>query len=68
MAACLALALVAARDAGRTLSRLADIELEAALLARQFRGAVDDLHGALLRIGTDRPTTTRQSSNSAGSG
>ncbi len=53
VAACLALALVAARDANRTLSRLADIELEAARLARQFRGAVDDLHGALLRIGSD---------------
>jgi signal transduction histidine kinase len=53
VAVCLGLAFVAARDAGRTLSRLADIEIEAALLARQFRGAVDDLHGALLRIGTD---------------
>ena len=51
--ACLALAYVAARDTNRTLNRLADIELEAAQLARQFRGAVDDLHGALLRIGTE---------------
>jgi signal transduction histidine kinase len=50
---CLGLAFVAARDANRTLNRLADVELEAALLARQFRAAVDDLHGALLRIGTD---------------
>jgi C4-dicarboxylate-specific signal transduction histidine kinase len=53
VAACLALAFFAARDANHTLSRLADIELEAALLARQFRGAVDDLHGALLRVGTE---------------
>jgi signal transduction histidine kinase len=51
--ACLGLAFVAARDANRSLSRMADIELEAALFARQFRAAVDDLHGALLRIGTD---------------
>jgi signal transduction histidine kinase len=53
IAACLALAFVATRDANRTLRHLAGVELEAAQLARQFRGAVDDLHGALLRIGTE---------------
>ena len=53
VASCLALAFFAARDAHRTLNQLANIELEAAQLARQFRGAVDDLHGALLRVGSD---------------
>jgi signal transduction histidine kinase len=53
VAACLGLAFVAARNANRTLRHLAGVELEAAQLARQFRGAVDDLHGALLRIGTE---------------
>jgi nitrogen-specific signal transduction histidine kinase len=53
VATCLGLAIFAARDTNRTLSRMADIELEAAVLARQFRGAVDDLHGSLLRIGTE---------------
>jgi len=32
---------------------MADVELESAQLARQFRSAVDDLHGELLRLGTD---------------
>ena len=40
------------RDARDKLQNLAHIELEAASLARQFRGAVDELHGALLRVGT----------------
>ena len=48
-----ALAVAVQRDASDKLRRLAHVELEAASLARQFRGLVDDLHGALLRIGTD---------------
>ncbi|HEU5080946.1 MAG TPA: ATP-binding protein [Opitutaceae bacterium] len=53
VALCVALALIAERGAKGTLRRLAGVELEAARLAREFRGAVDDLHGALLRIGTE---------------
>jgi signal transduction histidine kinase len=53
IAACVALAATVARDAERTVQQLADVELEAAQLARQFRAAVDDLHGVLLRLGTD---------------
>jgi len=53
VAACLALAVWVARDANRTIGRMADVELESAQLARQFRSAVDDLHGALLRLGTE---------------
>jgi signal transduction histidine kinase len=56
--ACLALAFLAARDANRSLSRMADVEQEAALLARHFRAAVEDLHGALLRVGTDSADDT----------
>ena len=41
------------RDARDKLQNLAHVELEAASLARQFRGAVDELHGALLRVGTN---------------
>jgi len=55
VAACLFLAYAAARDANRTLRRLAHTEFEAAQLARQFRGAVDDLQAALLRIGVETP-------------
>jgi signal transduction histidine kinase len=51
--ACIGLAFVAARDADNSLSHMADAELQAAVLARQFRSAVDDLHSALLRIGTE---------------
>ena len=53
VAICVLLAVVVQRDAGEKLRQLAHVELEAALLARQFRGAIDDLHGALLRIGSD---------------
>src|SRR5262245_18740333 len=53
VAACVALAAAVARDAQRTVQQLADVELEAAQLARQFRAAVDDLHGVLIRLGTD---------------
>jgi signal transduction histidine kinase len=53
VAICVALAVAVQRDASDKLRRLAHVELEAASLARQFRGLVDDLHGALLRIGTD---------------
>jgi signal transduction histidine kinase len=53
VATCLALAVLVARDANRTIGRMADVELESAQLARQFRSAVDDLHGALLRLGTE---------------
>ena len=49
---CVSLAVAVQRDAGDKLRQLAHVELEAALLARQFRGAIDDLHGALLRIGS----------------
>jgi signal transduction histidine kinase len=50
---CVSLAVVVQRDAGEKLRQLAHVELEAASLARQFRAAIDDLHGALLRIGSD---------------
>ncbi len=50
---CGVLAVAVQRDADDKLQRLAHAELEATSLARQFRGAIDDLHGALLRIGTD---------------
>lgn len=50
--ACLMLALLVQRDANEKLRQLADVELQAAILARDFRGDVDDLHGALLRIGS----------------
>lgn len=50
---CVWLAVAVQRDASGKLRQLAHVELEAASLAREFRGAVDDLHGALLRIGTD---------------
>ena len=49
---CIALATVVQRDAGDKLRQLAHVELEAAALARQFRAAIDHLHGALLRIGS----------------
>ncbi len=51
--ASLGVAFVVSHEAARALNHLASVELEAAQLARQFRGLVDDLHGALLRIGTD---------------
>ena len=47
------LAVLSERAADRTIGRLADVELESALLARQFRTAVDELHSALLRVGRD---------------
>ncbi|MEO6994517.1 MAG: ATP-binding protein [Lacunisphaera sp.] len=53
--ASLGVAFAVSHDAARALNHLASVELEAAQLARQFRGLVDDLHGALLRIGTDSP-------------
>src|SRR5476649_2096137 len=51
--ACVALAVKVQREASEQLRKLAHVELEAASLAREFRSAVDDLHGALLRVGTD---------------
>lgn len=48
------LAIYVAHNAHSTIARMADVELEAANLARQFRTAVDDLHGALLRVDTDQ--------------
>jgi signal transduction histidine kinase len=50
---CISLAVAVHRDASDKLQHLAHVELEAATLARQFRAAVDDLHGAMLRIGID---------------
>ena len=50
---CVSLAVAVQRNASDKLRQLAHVELEAASLARQFRALVDDLHGALLRIGTD---------------
>jgi signal transduction histidine kinase len=47
------LAVVSERAASRTIGRLADVELESAMLARQFRTTVDELHSALLRVGSD---------------
>lgn len=50
---CIAIAVAVARDARRTVEQLAEVELEAARLARDFRAGVDDLHSALLRLGLD---------------
>jgi signal transduction histidine kinase len=50
---CISVAVAVQREASDKLRRLAHVELEASVLAREFRAAVDDLHGALLRIGTD---------------
>ena len=47
------LAIISERAASHTIGRLADVELESAMLARQFRTAVDELHSALLRVGSD---------------
>src|SRR4051812_21631703 len=52
---CVFAAVVVSHYANETLQHLADVELEAARLARQFRAAVDDLHGALLRLGIETP-------------
>ena len=48
---CVLLAVQVARDARGTVGQLAKVELESARLARDFRRAVDELHGALLRLG-----------------
>src|SRR5258706_13215886 len=53
VAACIAIAVTVARNARGTVEQLADVELEAARLAREFRAAVDDLHGVLLRLGLE---------------
>src|SRR5665213_2442230 len=50
---CISVAVAVQREASDKLRRLAHVELVASVLAREFRAAVDDLHGALLRIGTD---------------
>ena len=50
---CVQLAVVVQRDASDKLHQLAHVELDAAMLARQFRAGIDDLHGALLRVGAD---------------
>jgi len=50
---CVQLAVVVQRDASDKLRQLAHVELDAAMLARQFRAGIDDLHGALLRVGAD---------------
>jgi len=50
---CVALALAVQRDASDKLQQLAHVELDAAMLARQFRAAVDDLHGAVFRVGME---------------
>ena len=50
---CVLVAVAVQRDASEKLRQLAHVELEAAQLARQFRAAIDDLHGALLRVGID---------------
>jgi signal transduction histidine kinase len=55
VAVCVFLAVVVTHYANDTLRQLANVELEAATLARQFRAAVDDLHGALLRLGIEAP-------------
>jgi signal transduction histidine kinase len=64
VAVCVFLAVRVQRDASDKLRQLAYVELDAALLARQFRAAIDDLHGALLRVGeedaTDSSTVIRQ--------
>ena len=49
----ISVAVIVQRDASDKLRQLAHLELTAAKQARQFRAAVDDLHGALLRVGTD---------------
>jgi signal transduction histidine kinase len=55
---CVTLAFLMTRRSNRTLQRLASVELEAARQARDFRAAVDDLHGALLRIGYEPASDT----------
>lgn len=55
---CVSLAFVSHRHFSDTLSRLAAIELEGGRLSRQFRSNLDDLHGALLRLGTESAETT----------
>lgn len=50
---CVWLVVAVQRDASDKLRQLAHIEFEAMSLAREFRSDIDDLHGALLRIGTD---------------
>ncbi len=50
---CMWFAVKVQRDASDKLTKLAHVEFEAASMAREFRSAVDDLHGALLRIGTE---------------
>jgi signal transduction histidine kinase len=54
---CVSLAFVSHRHFSDTLNRLADIELEGGRLSRQFRSNLDDLHGVLLRIGTEAGET-----------
>jgi signal transduction histidine kinase len=53
IAGCIAIAAVISRDTRGTVERLANIEIEAAQMARDFRAAVDDVHGVLLRLGTE---------------
>jgi signal transduction histidine kinase len=55
---CISLAFVSHRHFSRTVNRLAEIELEGGRVSRQFRSNLDDLHGALLRLGTDSAETT----------
>ena len=50
---CISAAVVSHRHFSGTLNRLANLELEGAQLTRQFRADLDDLHGALLRLGTE---------------
>ena len=50
---CVLLAVMVQRDASDKLRQLAHVELDAAMLARQFRAEIDDLHGALLRVGVE---------------
>ena len=47
------LAVLVTRNARGTVGRLANVELESARLARDFRRSVDELHRGLLRLGGD---------------
>lgn len=50
---CVAFAVFVQREASGKLQQMTHVELAAAQLVRQFRGDIDDLQGALLRLGTD---------------
>lgn len=54
----ISLAVVSDRHFSSTLKGLANLELEGARLSRQFRSDLDDVHGALLRLGSESGETS----------